>query len=102
VEDGKLVGIVSRANLVRALTGSPMPSEGLKAKDNDIRDNIMARLKSEPWSPAWLNVRVEDGVVELWGATTSQAQKKAAHIAAELTPGVVRVEDNIVVQKVSY
>jgi CBS domain-containing protein len=102
VEDGKLVGIVSRANLIRALTKSPMPSEGLKATDNDIRHNIMARLKSEPWSPAWLNVRVEDGVVELWGATTSQAQKKAAHIAAELTPGVVRVEDNIVVQKVSY
>jgi CBS domain-containing protein len=102
VADGKLVGIVSRANLIRALTSSPKPAEGLKATDNDIRHNIMARLKSEPWSPAWLNVRVEDGVVELWGATTSQAQKKAAHVAAELTPGVVRVEDNIVVQKVSY
>jgi CBS domain-containing protein len=102
VEDGKLVGIVSRANLVRALTGSPKPAEGVKAKDSEIRQNILARLKAEPWSPAWLNVRVEDGVVELWGATNSHAQKRAANIAAELTPGVVRVEDNIVVQKVSY
>jgi CBS domain-containing protein len=102
VADGKLVGIVSRANLIRALAGSPQPAEGLRGKDVEIRHNIMARLKSEPWSPAWLNVRVEDGVVELWGATTSQAQKKAACIAAEITPGVVRVEDNIVVQKVSY
>jgi osmotically-inducible protein OsmY len=72
------------------------------AEDAEIRQNILARLKSEPWSPAWLNVRVENGVVELWGATTSQAQKKAANVAAEITPGVVRVEDNIVVQKVSY
>ena len=102
VADGKLVGIVSRANLIRALAGLPAAGEVVRGKDAEIRQNILARLKSEPWSPAWLNVRVEDGVVELWGATTSKAQKKAANVAAEITPGVVRVEDNIVVQKVSY
>jgi len=102
VADGKLVGIVSRANLVRALAGLPRPAEGVQGKDAEIRHNILARLKSEPWNPAWLNVRVENGVVELWGATTSQAQKRAAHVAAEITPGVVRVEDNIVVQKTTY
>ena len=104
VEDGKLVGIVSRANLIRALTMLPAAAAGeaVKGKDAEIRQNILDRLKSESWSPAWLNVRVEDGVVELWGATSSQAQKKAAYVAAEITPGVVRVEDNIVVQKVSY
>jgi CBS domain-containing protein len=102
VDNGKLVGIVSRANLVQALSKGAKPAEAATAKDSDIRDRIMARLKAEPWSPAWLNVRVENGVVELWGSATSQAQKKAARIAAELTPGVVRVDDNIVVQKVSY
>ncbi len=102
VKDGKLVGIVSRANLIRALAGLPATGEVVKGKDAEIRHNILARLKAEPWSPAWLNVRVEDGVVELWGATTSKAQKKAAYVAAEITPGVVRVEDNIVVQKTSY
>jgi CBS domain-containing protein len=102
VADGKVIGIVSRANLVRAIAGSPQPAQGLRGKDVEIRHNIMARLKSEPWSPAWLNVRVEDGIVELWGATTSQAQKRAARVAAEITPGVVRVDDNIVVQQASY
>jgi CBS domain-containing protein len=102
VENGKLVGIVSRANLVQALSKAPRASEAPAGKDSEIRDRILARLKAESWSPAWLNVRVEDGVVELWGSATSQAQKKAARLAAELTPGVIRVEDNIVVQKMSY
>ena len=99
VDNGKLVGIVSRANLVRALTRAPKQSEGPHEKDSQIRHRILARLKEEPWSPAWLNISVESGVVELWGAASSQAQKNAARIAAELTPGVVRVNDNIVIQK---
>ena len=102
VDDGKLVGIVSRANLVQAMMRQPAPREGLGTTDSQIQEQILARLKSEPWSPAWLNVRVEKGVVDLWGSATSQAQKKAARLAAELTPGVIRVEDNIVVQKISY
>jgi osmotically-inducible protein OsmY len=99
VDNGKLVGIVSRANLVRALTNAPKQSEAPREKDSQIRHRILARLKEEPWSPAWLNISVESGVVELWGAASSQAQKNAARIAAELTPGVVRVNDNIVIQK---
>jgi CBS domain-containing protein len=100
VEDGKLVGIVSRANLVQALTRLPeesKTSEGLD--DSEIQRRILARLKAEPWSTSWLNVRVDNGVVELWGVATSSAQKKAARISAELTPGVVRVEDNIAIQR---
>lgn len=102
VDDGKLVGIVSRANLVQAMMRQPAPREGPGITDSEIQEQILARLKSEPWSPAWLNVRVENGVVDLWGAASSQAQKKAARLAAELTPGVVRVEDNIVVQKTTF
>jgi CBS-domain-containing membrane protein len=102
VENGQLVGIVSRANLVRALTMAPKQGKELEGTDSKIRDRILARLKAEPWSPSWLNVRVENGVVELWGTAASEAQKKAAHIAAELTPGVKSVDDNIVVQRPTY
>jgi CBS domain-containing protein len=99
IEDGKLVGIVSRANLIQALTRLPEESEAAEGLDDtQIRERIMARLQAEPWSTAWLNVRVDKGVVELWGSATSSAQRKAARLAAELTPGVVRVEDNVVVQ----
>jgi len=102
VENGKVVGIVSRANLVQAITMARPKSEGLEANDSEIRNRILARLKAEPWHPSWLNVQVENGVVDLWGAATSEAQKKAARIAAELTPGVIRVEDNIIVQRITY
>lgn len=100
LDDGKLVGIVSRANLLRALTAPPKAIEKtVGLKDHAIRERILARLRAEPWSPSWLNVSVEDGVVELWGAAESEAQKKAARIAAELTPGVIAVHDNIVISR---
>jgi CBS-domain-containing membrane protein len=102
LEGGALVGIVSRANLVQALTMGPKDSDIPKSEDAQIRQRIMARLKAEPWSPSWLNVRVEEGRVELWGTAASEAQKKAARLAAELTPGVVGVDDSIVVQRRAY
>ena len=98
VEKGKLVGIVSRANLLQALIRQPEHVEVRDTNDAQIHQRVMARLKAEPWRPTWLNVRVEHGVVELWGSATSQAQKKAARLAAELVPGVVRVDDNIVIE----
>ena len=103
VEKGKLVGIVSRANLLQALIRQPVHVEGGDTNDAQIHQRVMARLKAEPWRPTWLNVRVEHGFVVLWGSATSQAQKKAARLAAELVPGVVRVDDNIVIEsKVNY
>jgi CBS domain-containing protein len=98
IEDGKLVGIVSRANLIQALTRLPEESEAAELDDSQIRERILARLQAEPWSTSWLNVRADKGVVELWGSATSSAQRRAARLAAELTPGVVRVEDHVVVQ----
>ena len=98
VEKGKLVGIVSRANLLQSLIKQPVHVEGQDTNDAQIHQRILARLKAEPWSPTWLHVRVEHGVVELWGSAASQAQKKAARLAAELVPGVVRVDDNIVIE----
>lgn len=100
VDDGKLVGIVSRANLLQALTAPPKHIEkAVGIEDSAIRAHILARLKAEPWSPSWLNVSVEQGVVDLWGAAESEAQKKAARVAAELTPGAVAVHDNIVISR---
>ena len=48
--------------------------------------------------PTMLTVTVQDGTVDLWGLVHSPEEKKAARIAAELTPGVRAVVDNIIVQ----
>jgi CBS domain-containing protein len=95
--DGRLVGIVSRANLVRALamTINERPS-GAEADDRAIRDRLLAELKAQKWaevSPA--NIMVKDGVVHLWSSYYSDQEKRALVVAAESIPGVRRVEDHM-------
>jgi CBS domain-containing protein len=97
VRDGKLVGIVSRANLVRALAMTiDGPSSVANADDRTIREKLLAELKAQKWaevSPA--NVTVKDGVVHLWSSYLSQQEKRALVVAAENIPGVRRVEDHM-------
>jgi CBS domain-containing protein len=97
LRNGKLVGIVSRANLVRALamTINERPS-GVEAEDRAIRDKLLAELKGQKWaevSPA--NITVKDGVVHLWSSYYSEEEKRALIAAAESIPGVRRVEDHM-------
>ena len=96
MHDGKLVGIVSRANLVRALAMTITQASGSEADDLSIRDKLLAELKAQRWaevSPA--NVTVKDGVVHLWSSYLSEQEKRALVVAAENTPGVRRVEDHM-------
>jgi CBS domain-containing protein len=97
LRDGKLVGIVSRANLVRALAMTINgAADGAEADDRSIRDRLLAELKAQKWaevSPA--NVTVKDGVVHLWSSYMSEREKRALVVAAENIPGVRRVEDHM-------
>jgi len=97
LRDDRLVGIVSRANLVRALamTIKERPS-GAEADDRAIRDRLLAELKAQKWaevSPA--NIMVKDGVVHLWSSYYSDQEKRALVVASESIPGVRRVEDHM-------
>jgi CBS domain-containing protein len=98
LENGKVSGIVSRANLLRALASAKAKSAMVNPDDAAIRDDILRRIGAEAWKPERLNVIVHDGTVELWGFADSPSQKKAARIAAEATPGVRAVNDNIVLR----
>jgi CBS domain-containing protein len=97
LRDGKLVGIVSRANLVRALAMTiNEAADRAEADDRAIRDKLLAELKEQKWaevSPA--NVTVKDGVVHLWSSYLSEQEKRALLVAAENIPGVRRVEDHM-------
>jgi CBS-domain-containing membrane protein len=97
LRDGRLVGIVSRANLVRALamTINERPS-GTEADDRAIRDRLLAELKAQKWaevSPA--NITVKDGIIHLWSSYYSDQEKRALVVAAQSIPGVRRVEDHM-------
>jgi CBS-domain-containing membrane protein len=99
VDGGKLVGLVSRAHILQALASVARRLPSLaNVEDVQLRKEVIARLGAEPWRPTMLSVTVQDGTVELWGLVRSDEQKKAARLAAELTPGVRAVVDNISIQ----
>ncbi|HEX7007509.1 MAG TPA: CBS domain-containing protein [Alphaproteobacteria bacterium] len=97
LENGALVGIVSRADLLRGLIGGGADSAAETLDDAAIREALLRRIQDEPWAgTATLNVIVTDGVAELWGFVSSEAERRAFHVAAQSTPGVREVVDHLV------
>lgn len=99
VEDGKVVGIVSRANLLQGLASQQKETAPAgKGDDSALREKVIRKLNKEPWAPLnQINVTVHQGVVNLWGIVESPQQKEAIRVAAEITPGVRSVNDNLMV-----
>ena len=92
----KIVGIVTRANLMHAMVslarGEPKAATG----DAAIRQELLKELKTEKWALAsMINVVVREGVVELWGMIVDDRQRQALVVAAENVPGVKQVKDHL-------
>jgi CBS-domain-containing membrane protein len=100
VQNGKVVGIVSRANLIQALaTFRRKALEPRPIADAELRESVVSRLRSEPWvRPNLVNVTVTDGTVDLWGIVDSQVEKQALRVAVETVPNVKAVNDNVMVR----
>jgi CBS-domain-containing membrane protein len=97
VKDGKIVGIVSRANLLQALAALKSVPPGT-TDDASIRANLTTKLANEAWTkPSLLNLIVHDGTVDLWGIVDSQTERKAVRVLVESTPGVRAVNDNLII-----
>ena len=94
---GRLVGIVSRANLLHGLAAKGVEVTGPGSSDDQtIRDNLLHALSKETGlDTALINVIVKDGVVQLWGLVGSDTERKAAQISAESIAGVKAVENNL-------
>lgn len=92
-----LVGIVSRANLLRALAArKDSPMAPVKKSDEEIHDALMAMLGEEAWvERGMINAIVSDGIVQLWGLVKSSAEVEAYTVAAREIPGVKSVENHI-------
>jgi len=96
VDGGKVVGIVSRANLIQALAAVASPStKAVQADDASIRDAILAEIQKVVWpSPIINTVTVNNGIVHLWGYVGSDNERRGVRIAAERAPGVKEVRDH--------
>ena len=95
VEEGKLAGLLTRADLVRALV-LRQPAAPSVLSDRELRDRVEALLRSESWAvSAYVNVEVEGGVVQLWGTVDSAAQREAILVAVGGVSGVKDVRAHL-------
>jgi CBS domain-containing protein len=92
---GSMVGIVSRADFVRALVAQGRVRDGERSRsDESIRRALVARLEAQRWWHAQTcELTVSDGIVHLAGLVDSAEQKAATRVAAENVPGVRGIED---------
>jgi osmotically-inducible protein OsmY len=91
----KIVGIVSRSNLLQAVASLAREIPDPTADDDHIRDRVIDALEKNDWCPFGLSVIVRDGIVHLSGVITEQHARKAAIVAAENVNGVKKVHDHL-------
>ena len=97
IRDDRIVGIVTRSNLMHAMVSMARSTPPGPQSDDVIREQLLAELKKQEWAPiSMTNVVVRDGIVELWGAIIDERQRTALKVAAENVPGVKAVKDHLV------
>jgi CBS domain-containing protein len=95
VRDGRMVGIVSRANLMHALASLARDAVAPAGPDWAIRNQILTVLGNQHWAPN-INVVVKNGVAEVWGCITDDRERQAIIVAVENVAGVKAVHDHMV------
>ena len=102
VTDGqRLVGLVSRTDLLRALVSTAKKRQDAICDDGEIKQRLLAIYTREPWAPlATIEVTVCGGIVDLVGTIHSEGQRTALIAAAESIPGVRSVSDRLVCSKI--
>lgn len=95
MREGRLIGIVSRANLLHGLAAQG--ADGPRSStDQLIREQLLHALSAEAGlNTALINVIVVDGTVQIWGIVDSANEKTAAHVAAETIAGVKAIENHL-------
>ena len=103
VQNGKLVGIVSRRDIIGALARSAKPGRGRRRSDAQIGEAIHREIKaSQVVNDVFVNVSVSKGVVELSGLVSDQEQRAALRVLVEATPGVTAVRDRLTIRSLVY
>jgi CBS domain-containing protein len=91
----RLVGIVTRANLLQAVASMARDVPDPTADDDHIRERIISAISNTDWRPIGLQVTVRNGVVHLHGIVVNPGSRQAAIVAAENISGVKEVHDHL-------
>lgn len=95
IRDGRLIGIVSRANLVRAVVGLARDTQTPSGDDTAIQNRVLEAIGKQSWAHQ-VKVTVKDGVVDLSGVILNDHERTACIVAAENVAGVKEVHDHLV------
>ena len=98
MREGKVVGIISRANIVRAVGATKgAVANGGETDDRSIRTRLLGELGREEWAKVWPeDVIVRDGVVHFWLSDDEPVERRQAlRVAAERIAGVRGVEEHL-------
>jgi len=98
IDGGHLVGIVARADLVKALA-KLIPGSGAApaVTDAQIRERFLKEVDGQSWTPrVAVDCEVKDGVIDLHGLITDERMRPALRVIAENTKGAHRVRDHLV------
>ena len=99
IRDGKLVGILSRSNLVRALAAAKSEATAREGLDDvSLRQALLAEVARQRWNGIFTqDILVKDGIVHVWLSDDRPAEERAAlRVAAQNIAGVKGVELHIV------
>ena len=97
LENGQLLGIISRTNLLRALALADAALPSAACSDEEIRKRLAQELASTEWAPrSMIDHVVQNGIVHLYGTILDEREREALCVAARNTPGVTEVHDHLV------
>jgi CBS domain-containing protein len=95
MRNDRLVGIVTRANLLQAVASMARDVPDPTADDDHIRERIISAITNTDWRPIGLQVTVRNGTVHLHGIVVNPGSRQAAIVAAENISGVKEVHDHL-------
>jgi CBS domain-containing protein len=95
VRDGKVIGIVSRANLLHGLASTRSAARHAAPGEDALRKRVAEEIRHAGVDATFVNVVVGEGGVHLWGIVRSAQQLDAARIAAERAAGATPVVSHL-------
>lgn len=97
VDDGKLVGTLSRSDLLKQLSLKLVHATNKPCSDDEIVNALEDEIRKAKWAPrSGVQISAQDGVVTLSGTIFSDEERRGVITLAENIDGVKNVVDELV------